>query len=105
MKFSLLTMFFLPTCFLLCAALKDVKVTVSGIERVTVNSDIGIYIGEEKGIQGHQNSCYLDATLFGLFALSQEFDEMFVQEQENPSNKVGSILWRNIVNPLRRCYN
>ncbi len=24
------------------------------------------YIGEEKGIQGHQNSCYLDATLIGL---------------------------------------
>lgn len=30
--------------------------------------------GMFKGIQGHHNSCYLDATLFGMFAFSRVFD-------------------------------
>ena len=58
------------------------------------------YIGDEKGIQGHQISCYLDATLFGLFALTNEFDAMFLQNAE--SSVVGNILWKNIINPLRK---
>jgi len=31
-----------------------------------------------KGIQGYQNSCYLDATLYGLFAFSDAFDILFL---------------------------
>lgn len=58
------------------------------------------YVGDEMGIQGHQNSCYLDATLFGLFALTNEFDAMFLQYAE--SSTIGKILWKNIVNPLRK---
>ena len=27
--------------------------------------------GRNKGIQGHQNSCYLDATLFAMFAFTR----------------------------------
>jgi hypothetical protein len=63
------------------------------------------YIGDKKGIQGHQNSCYLDATLFGLFALTHEFDTMFLQHIDSKSTvtaNIGRILWKNIVNPLRK---
>ena len=67
--------------------------------RVAVNTDIMQYVGEKKGIQGHQNSCYLDATVFGLFALSDEFDEMFLRDTDS---HVGKILWQKIVNPLRK---
>ena len=30
--------------------------------------------GRNKGIQGHQNSCYLDATLFAMFSFTGVFD-------------------------------
>ena len=61
------------------------------------------YLGEERGIQGHQNSCYLDATVFGLFALSDVFDSMFLGEARDEAGKeIKSILWKGIVNPLRK---
>ena len=61
------------------------------------------YLGEERGIQGHQNSCYLDATMFGLFALSDVFDSMFLEEARDEAGKeIKSILWKGIVNPLRK---
>jgi len=60
------------------------------------------YLGDEQGIQGHQNSCYLDATLFGLFALSDVFDFMFLKAQDAAGKEIGSILWKGIVNPLRK---
>ena len=66
------------------------------------------YFGEGRGIQGHQNSCYLDATLFGLFALSSEFDDMFLEETRDPiRNQIRSMIWKGIVNPLRKlvCLN
>ena len=72
------------------------------------------YIGDERGIQGHHNSCYLDATVFGLFALSDVFDMMFLSklkegmslpvsspEVEKYSKETKQILWKGIVNPLR----
>lgn len=61
------------------------------------------YLGNERGIQGHQNSCYLDATVFGLFGLSDVFDSMFLKPSINPTEQeVSTILWKCIVNPLRR---
>ena len=61
------------------------------------------YIGDEHGIQGHHNSCYLDATVFGLFALSDSFDMMLLEEpQIDIGRKIKHILWKGIVNPLRR---
>ncbi len=51
------------------------------------------YIGNSRGIQGHQNSCYIDSTFFGLFALSDVFDSMF-WHQTNPSplTRTGNVL-------------
>ena len=71
------------------------------------------YIGEPRGIQGHHNSCYLDSTVFGLFALSDAFDVMFLDgasqslTQDNGQEKefcmkTKNILWKGIVNPLRK---
>ena len=61
------------------------------------------YLGDQRGIQGHQNSCYLDATVFGLFALSDVFDSMFLKNPTNPTESdISSILWKRIVNPLRK---
>ena len=61
------------------------------------------YLGDERGIQGHQNSCYLDATVFGLFALSEAFDSIFLPEAKDAAGReIRSILWKGIVNPLRR---
>ena len=65
------------------------------------------YIGERKGIQGHQNSCYLDSSIFGLFALTDAFDEMFLQAQsiktaDQNRQDIAELLWKGIVNPLRK---
>ena len=61
------------------------------------------YLGEGQGIQGHQNSCYLDATAFGLFALSDVFDDMFLREAKDPGGQeIKKMLWKGIVNPLRK---
>ena len=72
------------------------------------------YIGEWRGIQGHLNSCYLDATIFGLFVFNDVFDSLFLENvnlglypvSESPAQQVqreiGSMLWKGIVNPLRK---
>ena len=62
------------------------------------------YMGERKGIQGHQNSSYLDSTVFGLFAVSDVFDNIFLQQQyDDPDgDAVKYLLWKGIVNPLRK---
>ena len=61
------------------------------------------YIGDSHGIQGHQNSCYLDSAVFGLFALSDSFDDLLL---ETPTDELGKeikhILWKGIVNPMRK---
>ena len=66
-----------------------------------------LYIGNMKGIQGHQNSCYLDSTIFGLFALSDIFDTMFLEPNQTITSDqnrkaVSELLWKGIVNPLRK---
>ena len=67
------------------------------------HDQISKYIGEECGIQGHQNSCYLDATVFGLFALSDAFDSMFLNTAKNLDGEaISGLLWKGIVNPLRK---
>ena len=61
------------------------------------------YLGKERGIQGHYNSCYLDATVFGLFALSDVFDPMLQTKARDPAGEeIRGMLWKGIVNPLRK---
>ena len=57
-----------------------------------------------KGIQGQQNSCYLDATLYGMFAFSNAFDALFLERKhvDDFELKVKNTLEQKIVNPLRK---
>ena len=50
---------------------------VTGMVRpITVKGDLGSICGKYRGIQGHHNSCYLDATLFSMFAFTSVFDNL-----------------------------
>ena len=52
--------------------------------------------GLHRGIQGHNNSCYLDCTLFSMFLCNSNFDEML--REKNYSN--GDQLLRYIQGTL-----
>ena len=43
--------------------------------------DLKEICGKFKGIQGHQNSCYLDATLFAMFTFTSVFDTILYRKQ------------------------
>ena len=63
------------------------------------------YLGRDKGIQGHHNSCYMDSTLFAMFAFSDVFDGALHRRKR--VNDVADYeiaqktLRDEIVNPLR----
>lgn len=61
---------------------------------------LSLLVGRMKGIQGHINSCYLDATLFSLFSSSVTLDRIcqIPADTEQPI----SCTLRTIVNRLRR---
>ncbi|XP_018015832.1 ubiquitin carboxyl-terminal hydrolase CYLD isoform X2 [Hyalella azteca] len=68
-------------------------------------SSVLAMIGRNKGIQGHQNSCYLDATLFSMFAFTSVFDSLLFRPSTHGDIKeyseVQNVLREEIVNPLR----
>ena len=57
-----------------------------------------------KGIQGYQNSCYLDATLYGMFAFSDAFDILLLEEVTTNAEELNlqKKLKSDIVYPLRK---
>ena len=57
-----------------------------------------------KGIQGYKNSCYLDATLYGMFTFSDAFDILILEEVTNSDEGLNlqKILKFEIVYPLRK---
>uniref|UniRef100_A0A8C5M627 Ubiquitin carboxyl-terminal hydrolase CYLD n=1 Tax=Leptobrachium leishanense TaxID=445787 RepID=A0A8C5M627_9ANUR len=67
---------------------------------------IELLTGWKKGIQGHCNSCYLDATLFCMFACSSVLDTMLLRPADkNDSDSytdTRNLLRTEIVNPLRK---
>ncbi|XP_067416176.1 ubiquitin carboxyl-terminal hydrolase CYLD-like isoform X2 [Emydura macquarii macquarii] len=58
--------------------------------------------GRMRGIQGHCNSCYMDAALFSLFSCTSVLDSMLFKPSLPPDGHVQKILRDEIVNPLRR---
>ncbi|XP_073431611.1 ubiquitin carboxyl-terminal hydrolase CYLD-like isoform X2 [Dendrobates tinctorius] len=62
--------------------------------------------GWKKGIQGHCNSCYLDATLFCMFACSSALDTILLRPPDKNDNdsytETRDLLRTQIVNPLRK---
>ncbi|XP_061664149.1 ubiquitin carboxyl-terminal hydrolase CYLD isoform X2 [Syngnathoides biaculeatus] len=66
-----------------------------------------LYQGWKKGIQGHLNSCYLDATLFSLFSCCSSADWLLFcpavdAQAGRSSTRAQDLLRCEIVNPLRR---
>uniref|UniRef100_A0A8C3MSZ6 ubiquitinyl hydrolase 1 n=1 Tax=Geospiza parvula TaxID=87175 RepID=A0A8C3MSZ6_GEOPR len=56
--------------------------------------------GRMKGIQGHCNSCYMDAALFSLFSCTSVLDSMLFMPFPLCDRNVQGILRDEIVNPL-----
>ncbi|GAB1864813.1 ubiquitinyl hydrolase 1 [Camponotus japonicus] len=80
---------------------------ISGIVRpISVKGDLESICGKYRGIQGHHNSCYLDATLFSMFTFTSVFDNLLFRppnEKDCPQyEEVQRVLREEIVNPLRK---
>ncbi|XP_040888847.1 ubiquitin carboxyl-terminal hydrolase CYLD [Toxotes jaculatrix] len=61
---------------------------------------LSLLVGKMKGIQGHINSCYLDATLFSLFSSSVTLDNICQKPADTEQPTTCTL--RKIVNRLRR---
>ncbi|KAG9510501.1 Ubiquitin carboxyl-terminal hydrolase CYLD [Fragariocoptes setiger] len=63
-------------------------------------------MGKSRGIQGHNNSCYLDATLFAMFSSATVFESLLYRPstaKDIPEySQVQNILREEIVRPLRK---
>lgn len=62
--------------------------------------------GKQKGIQGHHNSCYLDATLLAMFYFTTVFDGILYRPKRMDDlreyDEVKQVIKEGIVNPLRK---
>ena len=69
-------------------------------------NNVEAFVGKHKGIQGHHNSCYLDATLFSMFAYTLVFDSILYRPKASDDleayTEVQQVLKECIVNPLRK---
>ncbi|XP_068621279.1 ubiquitin carboxyl-terminal hydrolase CYLD isoform X2 [Battus philenor] len=69
-------------------------------------NSLGDLAGKNRGIQGHHNSCYLDATLFAMFTFTSVFDALLYRPPEPEDSphysEVQCVLREEVVNPLRR---
>lgn len=80
--------------------------SVSGdVVPLSTQEDLDALCGKNRGIQGHHNSCYLDATLFAMFSCTTIFESLL---HRPPSRnditeypEVQRVLKEEIVNPLR----
>uniref|UniRef100_A0A1L8DTI0 ubiquitinyl hydrolase 1 n=1 Tax=Nyssomyia neivai TaxID=330878 RepID=A0A1L8DTI0_9DIPT len=74
--------------------------------KVAKPDDLENMCGKFKGIQGHHNSCYLDATLFAMFTFTSVFDSLLFRPPESADiphyDEVQKVLREEIVNPLRK---
>ncbi|CAF4695930.1 unnamed protein product [Rotaria sp. Silwood1] len=59
-------------------------------------------LGVNKGIEGDSNSCYMDATIFCMFAYCNVFDSLLhMRTDKEPIEKLQQLLRENIVHVLR----
>lgn len=67
-------------------------------------NNVNDIVGTFRGIQGHLNSCYMDSTLFGMFAFNNAFDPLFLRKNEDTTkgDTAELILKTRIVCPLRK---
>lgn len=82
------------------------SVIVGMVKPISVKADLESICGKYRGIQGHHNSCYLDATLFSMFTFTSVFDNLLFRppnERDCPQyEEVQRVLREEIVNPLRK---
>ncbi|XP_045113226.1 ubiquitin carboxyl-terminal hydrolase CYLD-like [Portunus trituberculatus] len=83
----------------------DCQPVGGSVAPLSAPDDVRAMFGKNRGIQGHQNSCYLDATLFSMFAFTSVFDNLLFRPQTahdiKEYNEVQRVLREEIVNPLR----
>lgn len=69
------------------------------------NSALKNALGKSRGIQGNNNSCYLDATLFAMYSSTTLFDSLLYRPRNDVDipkyDKIQQILREDIVRPLR----
>ncbi|XP_035738769.1 ubiquitin carboxyl-terminal hydrolase CYLD-like isoform X1 [Vespa mandarinia] len=80
---------------------------ITGMVRpISVKGNLESICGKFRGIQGHHNSCYLDATLFSMFAFTSVFDNLLFRPPNEKDcheyEEVQKVLREEIVNPLRK---
>ncbi|XP_076060786.1 ubiquitin carboxyl-terminal hydrolase CYLD isoform X3 [Oratosquilla oratoria] len=84
---------------------RDCQPVTGRIAPLSTMEEVRSMFGKNRGIQGHQNSCYLDATLFSMFAFTSVFDSLLYRPPTTKDIKeyseVQRILREEIVNPLR----
>ncbi|CAK9814943.1 Ubiquitin carboxyl-terminal hydrolase CYLD [Anthophora plagiata] len=82
------------------------SVIVGMVRPISVKGNLESICGKYRGIQGHHNSCYLDATLFSMFTFTSVFDNLLFRppnEKDCPQyEEVQRVLREEIVNPLRK---
>lgn len=65
-------------------------------------------LGKSRGIQGHNNSCYLDATLFAMYSSTTLFDSLLYRPPNHNDireySEIQRILREDIVRQLREDY-
>ncbi|KAK9686915.1 CAP-Gly domain [Popillia japonica] len=73
---------------------------------MSTEEDVEAVCGKFRGIQGHHNSCYLDATLFAMFTYTSVFDSLLYRPKSDNDiplyEEVQRVLREEIVNPLRK---
>uniref|UniRef100_A0A8C7E0C2 ubiquitinyl hydrolase 1 n=1 Tax=Naja naja TaxID=35670 RepID=A0A8C7E0C2_NAJNA len=97
---------------ILCSFLLDFRVYASAkVEEDTPppplgNQGLELLSGWKRGIQGHCNSCYLDATLFCMFSFTSVLDSMLLRPADKNDaesyTETRDLLRTEIVNPLRK---
>jgi hypothetical protein len=70
------------------------------------STDLENIIGENKGIQGETNSCYLDTLLMAMFSFTNVFDYLLYRKKEAKDIKqyemIQQMLEKGIVESLRK---
>lgn len=83
----------------------DCPTVLGDVAPLTSQEDLSRLCGKNRGIQGHHNSCYLDATLFAMFSSTTVFESLLYRPKQSGDipeyNEVQRILKEEIVNPLR----
>ncbi|KAJ3602628.1 hypothetical protein NHX12_030377 [Muraenolepis orangiensis] len=78
----------------------DITLDDSGEDAAPVSESqaLSLLVGRMRGIQGHFNSCYLDATLFSLFCSSTVLDSSW-QKPDDPEEFISILLQKVLCIP------